>query len=233
MAVNDNIETLKKEKKSDKSISREGQINSQEPKKRQKRTIESREKINKAAWELFQEKGYFQTNTKEISKRAGVSVGNFYNYYKDKKEVYLALLMDYYKGSYAALENLKTSIATYEEPQRAFYEYAKSQFDRADQSDLFFSDCHVVMRDDENMMKMHEESEKETIAQIEELLRSGKGIVKRASYPVMARVLYKMVDKISEDVLATKGTEIYEEYFNAFINLVSEYVFGVKYEPEK
>ena len=208
-------------------------IENQETRKRQKRAIESRDKIKKAAWELFQEKGYFQTNTKEIAKRAGVSVGNFYNYYKDKKEVYIELLMEYYKGSYVALEKLKAGVASYEEPQRAFYEYARSQFDRADQSDHFFSDCHVVMRDDENMMRMYEESEKETIAQIEELLRCGKGIVKRASYPVMARILYRMVDRISEDVLAAKGTEIYEEYFDEFLNLVSEYVFGMKYKPEK
>lgn len=204
-----------------------------ETKKRQKRTIESREKINRAAWELFQKKGYFQTNTKEIAKRAGVSVGNFYNYYKDKKEVYLALLMEYYKGSYAALETLKEGIANYEEPQRAFYEYAKSQFERADQSDRFFSDCHVVMRDNEDMQQLCNDSVQEMIELIEELLRNGRGIVKRASYPVMARMLYQMVDTVSEDVLAVKGTDIYEEYYNEFINLVSEYVFGVKYEPEK
>ena len=34
------------------------------------------------------EKGYYYTNTKEIVKRAGISIGNFYNYFKDKKRLY-------------------------------------------------------------------------------------------------------------------------------------------------
>lgn len=43
----------------------------------QQRTIESRKKLLKASYELFSEKGYYKTNTKEIVRRAGISIGNF------------------------------------------------------------------------------------------------------------------------------------------------------------
>lgn len=61
-----------------------------EPK--QKRSIEKKNKIVQAGYELFCEKGYYNTNTAEIAKRAGVSTGIVYNYFIDKKAIFFAVL---------------------------------------------------------------------------------------------------------------------------------------------
>ena len=53
----------------------------------QKRSIEKKEKIIKAGFELICEKGYHNTNTAEIAKAAGVSTGIVYNYFKDKHDI--------------------------------------------------------------------------------------------------------------------------------------------------
>ena len=50
----------------------------------QKRSIEKKEKIIKSGFELICEKGYYNTNTAEIAKAAGVSTGIVYQYFKDK-----------------------------------------------------------------------------------------------------------------------------------------------------
>ena len=44
----------------------------------QKRSIEKKQKILDAGFELFCKKGYYKTNTIEIAKHAGVSTGAFY-----------------------------------------------------------------------------------------------------------------------------------------------------------
>ena len=41
----------------------------------QKRSIEKKEKIIKAGFELICEKGYYNTNTAEIAKAAGIELG--------------------------------------------------------------------------------------------------------------------------------------------------------------
>lgn len=64
-----------------------------EPK--QKRSIEKKNKIVQAGYELFCAKGYYNTNTAEIAKRAGVSTGIVYNYFTDKKDIYFAVLDDF------------------------------------------------------------------------------------------------------------------------------------------
>ncbi|MEI6100235.1 MAG: TetR/AcrR family transcriptional regulator [Eubacteriales bacterium] len=58
----------------------------------QKRSIEKKEKIIMAAYEIFNIKGYFETNTAEIAVAAGVSTGSVYAYFKDKKDILLICL---------------------------------------------------------------------------------------------------------------------------------------------
>lgn len=64
-----------------------------EPK--QKRSIEKKNKIIKAGYELFSEVGYYGTNTMEIAKRAGVSTGIVYGYFSDKRDILICVLEIY------------------------------------------------------------------------------------------------------------------------------------------
>ncbi|MFU0828871.1 MAG: hypothetical protein ACFWTJ_15310 [Lachnoclostridium sp.] len=77
---------------------------------KQQRSIEKKEKILKAGYEIFCEKGYHNTNTVEIAKRAGVATGSVYRYYKDKKSIFLDVLNLYsneiMSRIYQLLENL-------------------------------------------------------------------------------------------------------------------------------
>lgn len=45
--------------------------------------------LDNAAYEVFSEYGYKNTNISEIAKKAGMAVGSFYKYYKSKEEIFL------------------------------------------------------------------------------------------------------------------------------------------------
>jgi AcrR family transcriptional regulator len=47
----------------------------------------SKEKIRAAAMELFMKQGYYATSISDIAKKAGISKGLLYNYYKGKEEL--------------------------------------------------------------------------------------------------------------------------------------------------
>lgn len=64
-----------------------------EPK--QQRSIEKKDKIIRAAYELFSEKGYYSTVTSDIAKRAGVSTGIVYGYFSDKRDILFYVLKIY------------------------------------------------------------------------------------------------------------------------------------------
>ncbi|MGN0772124.1 MAG: TetR/AcrR family transcriptional regulator [Christensenellales bacterium] len=66
----------------------------------QKRSIETKKKIIDAGYALFSEVGYFNTNTAEIAKRAGVSTGIVYGYFKDKRDIMIDVLDVYLNSVY-------------------------------------------------------------------------------------------------------------------------------------
>lgn len=61
----------------------------------QKRSIEKKERIITVAYQLFNEKGYFGTNTVDIAVAANISTGSVYAYFKDKKDILLICLKRY------------------------------------------------------------------------------------------------------------------------------------------
>ena len=64
-------------------------------KPQQERSIEKKNKIIEAGYELFSEVGYYGTNTVEIAKRAGVSTGIVYGYFQDKRDILICVLEIY------------------------------------------------------------------------------------------------------------------------------------------
>lgn len=64
----------------------------------QKRSIEKKRNIIKYGFELICEKGYHNTNTAEIAKAAGVSTGIVYQYFNDKRDIFLQGIEQYSKS---------------------------------------------------------------------------------------------------------------------------------------
>ncbi|HEX9036088.1 MAG TPA: TetR/AcrR family transcriptional regulator [Ktedonobacterales bacterium] len=58
---------------------------------RQARSLRTRDSLLRAAAELFVARGYAGVTADEIAAAAGVSVGAFYNYYRNKRQILMAL----------------------------------------------------------------------------------------------------------------------------------------------
>lgn len=61
----------------------------------QKRSIDKKNRIIEAGYDLFARDGYFNTNTAQIAKHAGVSTGIVYGYFRDKRDILLEVLSIY------------------------------------------------------------------------------------------------------------------------------------------
>lgn len=69
------------------------------PQKRAKKTYAA---LLQAAGEVFAEMGFDAAQTPDIAARAGVSVGTFYRYFADKRQVFIELAQDYLERSFQA-----------------------------------------------------------------------------------------------------------------------------------
>jgi AcrR family transcriptional regulator len=70
----------------------------------QERGINTKERIVIAAEKLFIEYGYHDTNSKQIARDAGISIGSFYSYFKDKRDVLIVIVMERIRHTVAAMK---------------------------------------------------------------------------------------------------------------------------------
>ncbi|MFD2046699.1 TetR/AcrR family transcriptional regulator [Ornithinibacillus salinisoli] len=83
--------------------------------------MKTRKKILDTAEKIFGENGYFETSVAEITVRAGVAQGTFYNYFPTKKAVYDELIYQLSSSFRHHIKNAMRDKTTFEEKQRAGY----------------------------------------------------------------------------------------------------------------
>ncbi len=77
----------------------------------QSRSISTKEKIINSGVALFSKKGYHNTNSKEIARHAGVGVGSFYDYFTDKKQLLMMILVRHRSEVAQSLEKMQAGLA--------------------------------------------------------------------------------------------------------------------------
>lgn len=75
----------------------------------QKRSIEKKDKIIEAGFNLICQKGYYNTNTAEIAKEAGVSTGIVYQYFRDKHDILIEGIKRYATDIFYPMLNVTSS----------------------------------------------------------------------------------------------------------------------------
>ena len=63
---------------------------------RNRRAAETKEEIVKAAIKVFSKYGYSGSTTKKIAESAGISEGTIYNYFKNKRDLLLHIIKNYF-----------------------------------------------------------------------------------------------------------------------------------------
>ena len=72
-------------------------------------SIDKKKRIIEAGLKIFGEKGYYNTNTAEIAKVAGVSTGIVYSYFKDKNDIFLQSINLYFDNISSKIVNFMRS----------------------------------------------------------------------------------------------------------------------------
>lgn len=76
--------------------------------------------IRNCATELFIQYSYTNVDMKIISKRSGVAVGTLYNYYKNKKQLYLSILKESWQNTFNKLDAINEQAISLGEKLRKF-----------------------------------------------------------------------------------------------------------------
>ncbi|KAB2336324.1 TetR/AcrR family transcriptional regulator [Cytobacillus depressus] len=93
--------------------------------------LETRQKLLRAAEEVFGQKGYYEASIVNIAQEAKVGQGTFYNYFPSKKDIFDELIRLYNRELRLYIKEKMANIANYEDAQRigfqAFFNWVKDR----------------------------------------------------------------------------------------------------------
>ena len=132
---------------------------------RQKRAVEKKEKIIKAGFDLICKNGYHSTNTAEIAKEAGVSTGIVYQYFKDKRSIFLEALEEYGEGIFFPMLNTNDRFII-EDFDRVMKDMIKQHIEEHKVSKIAHEEITAMIHSDEEVAKYYYRKELELTEKI-------------------------------------------------------------------
>ncbi len=193
----------------------------------QQRSVETKQKLMEAGLQLFREKGYFQTNAKEIAKTAGVATGSFYSYYTDKRqlfvEAYRACSDSFHNNLQEGISSLLVLGLDQKELLRRMILFI---LDAHHQFDFLDPDLSILAATDEELQQIFVEINEIGIRQCAYFLSKVKDDLRVADSPAVAAVTYFSIRRII-DLIAHTQTAIPEgELINSLTDMLMAYLFG-------
>ena len=190
----------------------------------QKRSIEKKEKIIKAGFDLICEKGYYNTNTAEIAKKAGVSTGIVYQYFKDKHDILIAGIQKYASDIFYPMLNTVTTEVDLS-PQN-FRDVLKNMINRFIENHKLSQSAHqeimAMTHSDEDIAHFFQEHKIYMTDTIVKLLQS-HGICSE-NLPEKVHISINLIDDLCHEIVYHKHKCM---NYDVMIDLVVDTIVGL------
>lgn len=193
----------------------------------QDRAIQSRQNILSAGKQLFMTKGYYQTNTKEIAKNAGISIGSFYNYYKDKLALFTEIATGEIRTNYESLRDTLDQLSkTPDNMSDILFRYIKRGFEVSVNNKLIYSDLQSLAVSKPEILSEINAITADLPGLLYNYIVSTPGIPMRAKPEIMASMLYAIVQGISDYIVIPENTEEADIYYKQIADILYWYMYG-------
>ena len=200
---------------------------------KQARSKQTKEKIIQAAIQLFQDRGYEKTTSNDIAAEAGVSVGSFYVYFTDKRQLLLTifdrLADELFKNIFDGMrpEHLFDS----ELRGRIKQAVANAIVDKQKHSGLHRVIQELVLKDAEFAAR-HKNVMERSIGRLEELisLANKAGLTWDFDVEAAAFVVHRVVFDLSQDYVTGCCEFDKNRAIDALANMIYRFLFKPKNE---
>ncbi|HSB12651.1 MAG TPA: TetR/AcrR family transcriptional regulator [Blastocatellia bacterium] len=195
---------------------------------KQARSRKTREKIIQAAIRLFRQRGYEKTTSNDIASEAGVSVGSFYAYFTDKRQLLLTifdrLADELYKNIFDGLT-----------PEHLFDSHLRSRIrqavantitDKQKHSGLHRVVCELLLKDNEFAAR-HKAVMERSIAKLQELisLAHKAGLTWEIDVEAAAFIVHRVVFDLSQDYVTGSCEFDEQRAIDSLTDMIYRFVF--------
>lgn len=161
---------------------------------RQPRGIQTKQCIVQAALRLYANKGIHGTNSKEIAEKAGVSIGSFYSYFKNKKTLLMEILEAFLDKTYLSIWQGSENLAIKALGREDIRFIVQKVFNAYDLSPMFLRQTHALRYSDADINRVYERERNREVTQIRFLLERNKDRIRISDPDAAALVIHNAVE---------------------------------------
>lgn len=195
-------------------------------KPKQTRAVNSKENIVEAAYKLFCEKGYYKTTSIEISKLAGVSVGCFYSYFKDKDAVFFQILGIYNNSFIEILNNQADILDVYKVDKKEWLYLIVNNLIKAHEPSKNLNRELIVMYNSNSEVASIIDKHHEKIRRISmDCLKDYESDIKVDDIEAARIIAFDLINAIVDRIVFEKNTIDSKRILEAGIEAVYKYLF--------
>jgi AcrR family transcriptional regulator len=185
----------------------------------QKRSIEKRNRIIEKGFELMCENGYYNTTIPDIAKYADVSVGIIYQYFNDKKDIFIEGVKDYSNNiMYPMLNILETKQIEISDLKSVMEGMIDNFIKTHTISQKAHEELMAMSHLDEDVSNIFNNSELEMTEKIVSLLESNNMHITNASEKV--HIAIGLIDNLCHEI-------VYHKHKNIDYNIMKDEVITI------
>ncbi|AAK81608.1 AcrR family transcriptional regulator [Clostridium acetobutylicum] len=190
---------------------------------KQTRGKQTKSKIINAAFELFSEKGYTGTSSNEIASRAEVAIGSFYSYFKDKKQLFIEVLKDYYDNiSKISFSNINGTISNLDD---FLYESIKIALKAHEYHPEFHREVNIMELADDDIKKLIVGYEKVKFDSFKKLVEPYKNEFKNLNFNEALFLIYTTIENTVHVITFSTDTNLNKEtLIKELISMIKSYI---------
>ena len=192
----------------------------------QQRSRETKHNILESGFKLFSEKGFYKTNSKEIAREAGVSIGSFYLYFKDKKDLFKELLLDYHRKIHTVLENIEIETFLKAGERKEFLLYLINKLIESHEiSPQFHQEVHVMAQSDPDISQVIEFSKKESYKMTKSMMAVWSKQLRIKNLDAAAVVVQNAIEEIVHKLLFSLSKKQGKKVVDELTDMLYRYLF--------
>ena len=184
----------------------------------QNRSIEKKEKIIKIGFKVICQKGYYNTNTAEIAKEAGVSTGIVYQYFKDKEDIFLQGVEQYAKNLMFPIINITEKDIKIDSLENTFLDLINSSIKKHNISKKAHEEIVSLQHSNRKVEEIFENYELEASNNLKKVL-SNIGVSDK-NLGEKSHVIISLIDSLCHEV-------VYHRHKDMDSNVMKQIVIGL------
>lgn len=195
-----------------------------EPK--QKRSMETRQKILDAAYQLFCKNGYFKTTTNEIAKVANISIGNLYFYFKDKDKIFFEIINLYNESFLNVHEKFHKEMVAFEGDRKLWlHKLMDNMLDIHENSKELNREIHILCFSNPEVEALMEKQREQIEKVVLDYIEYFKDKVKIQDTGAASAIVFTLLNSVVDQITWSKNKIERERLLTEAVNAIEKYLF--------